>query len=400
MKKRLVNLFLLFLIMIILQTDNSPQELELGQQTAEIPSAEIPFSLENGEIKFNFLYTPTKIDLQSVTNKDSSHTFDVYGILWRIRLIDLNSAPAYNELTKTQDDLNCYTSYNIQQDGASQILYMNWADCAVDSTNTFNLTISVRLDQDSDFSNWRVSINNDMNDYSILYAKLSFGILKNPDDYAVINNEQVKNPANMITFSGSPYIDGGGVALNLKIVPYWTSNNQGLYFMSKDSLPPHYQLNTFTADGQRFVYGHGFYPEYIGTPGNDLSMDYDFSIGVFNGDWYDAARLYRNWALSQPWANTKLINRNDIPTFWRELDLGEASQCPYPNLPGCQNVNLTYEIESWKKVRDFYNLTNLVVFYWFGLTPPPDFSPYPWTETLTNGLENLGIKTFVYANPQ
>ena len=357
----------------------------------------VPFSLENDNIRFDFLYNLNKIDLLYIVKKDSGHAFDVSGILWKIRLIDLSTAPLYTEITKSQTELNCQTSYYVLPDGSAQLLFMNWNNCAVNPTNKFNLTITVRLDQDKDYGDWRVFVNSDMTSYSVLYAKLFFGVLKDPDDYSLLSRGYiVKNPATTLNSGFDPLVDGGDINLPLRIESYYNSNNEGLYFWAKDA-SQHYRVRSLFGDGQRIFYGIGFYPEYIGTPGNDLAMDYDLSVGVFNGDWYDSAKLYRNWAINQPWANTKLIDRNDIPIYWKELNLGESRDCPYPN--NCLNANLTFEIDSWIKVRDYYNATNLVVMYGAGATVP-DFQPQPWASALTSELDSLGIKTFFYANPQ
>ena len=42
----------------------------------------------------------------------------------------------------------------------------------------------------------------------------------------------------------------------------------------------------------------------------------DIVIGPFHGDWYDAARLYRKWALTAPWcAKGPIYERNDYPKW-------------------------------------------------------------------------------------
>ncbi|MHB9033304.1 MAG: DUF6259 domain-containing protein [Anaerolineae bacterium] len=43
-------------------------------------------------------------------------------------------------------------------------------------------------------------------------------------------------------------------------------------------------------------------------------MPYEFALGSFTGDWYDAADLYRSWSLQQPWAKP-LSQRRDIPDW-------------------------------------------------------------------------------------
>jgi hypothetical protein len=43
-------------------------------------------------------------------------------------------------------------------------------------------------------------------------------------------------------------------------------------------------------------------------------LEYDVVLAGFQGDWYDAADLYRDWSLQQPWA-TPLHQRRDIPQW-------------------------------------------------------------------------------------
>lgn len=43
-------------------------------------------------------------------------------------------------------------------------------------------------------------------------------------------------------------------------------------------------------------------------------LEYDVLVGVFTGDWYVPAEMYRSWSLKQKWA-TPLHQRNDIPAW-------------------------------------------------------------------------------------
>jgi hypothetical protein len=47
----------------------------------------------------------------------------------------------------------------------------------------------------------------------------------------------------------------------------------------------------------------------------DRDLGYDVVLRAFNGDWYDAAALYRDWSLQQPWAATPLHKRKDVPEW-------------------------------------------------------------------------------------
>jgi hypothetical protein len=52
-------------------------------------------------------------------------------------------------------------------------------------------------------------------------------------------------------------------------------------------------------------------------PGEAAQVPYDAIVGVFHGDWYDAAALYRAWATEQWWCAEKLWDR-DIASWLRE----------------------------------------------------------------------------------
>lgn len=61
--------------------------------------------------------------------------------------------------------------------------------------------------------------------------------------------------------------------------------------------------------------------ENMGQPGAGCNKAFPAVIGVYKGDWWKAAKIYRNWALSNNRASKKLlIERNDVPESW--LDFG------------------------------------------------------------------------------
>ncbi|MBM3499529.1 MAG: hypothetical protein FJX74_12755, partial [Armatimonadetes bacterium] len=52
-------------------------------------------------------------------------------------------------------------------------------------------------------------------------------------------------------------------------------------------------------------------------PGESVELPYETMVGVFHGDWHDAAALYRAWATQQWWCEKKLWER-DIPGWMRQ----------------------------------------------------------------------------------
>ena len=64
--------------------------------------------------------------------------------------------------------------------------------------------------------------------------------------------------------------------------------------------------------GERVYIEH--YVDDMGVQGSDYPDHYPVSFGVYKGDWRDAARIYRSWALKQKWTqNGPLSNRIDVP---------------------------------------------------------------------------------------
>src|SRR5205823_8457857 len=52
----------------------------------------------------------------------------------------------------------------------------------------------------------------------------------------------------------------------------------------------------------------------------ELSFDlpYETVLGVFHGDWYAAADLYKEWASEQYWCAKKTVDRDDLPAWLKE----------------------------------------------------------------------------------
>jgi len=55
---------------------------------------------------------------------------------------------------------------------------------------------------------------------------------------------------------------------------------------------------------------------------------FPFVLGVFDGDWFDAAQEYRKWAVGQPWcAKGPLAKRKDVPDWCKQTGLVLKNGC-------------------------------------------------------------------------
>jgi hypothetical protein len=57
---------------------------------------------------------------------------------------------------------------------------------------------------------------------------------------------------------------------------------------------------------------------YDERPGLSFTLPYDTVLGVFHGDWQTAADIYKEWARKQYWTAKRTIERDDIPTWFKE----------------------------------------------------------------------------------
>jgi hypothetical protein len=91
----------------------------------------------------------------------------------------------------------------------------------------------------------------------------------------------------------------------------WTRDGAGLYLACEDTEANIKMIYPVRRDpGVRLGIAHiGDWPEQ-----GERTLEYDVVLGSFKGDWYDAAELYRQWALQQKWA-TPLTQRTDVPQW-------------------------------------------------------------------------------------
>ena len=94
----------------------------------------------------------------------------------------------------------------------------------------------------------------------------------------------------------------------------FNAGRSGLYFGAHDALASTKKL-AFSSDGASADVRRslGQYPEGMGVPGKTYEQPYDVVIGAFDGDWFTAAKIYREWALKQKWcAKGRIADRADV----------------------------------------------------------------------------------------
>ena len=88
----------------------------------------------------------------------------------------------------------------------------------------------------------------------------------------------------------------------------------GLYLATHDAGQnvKSFDVAPMTGYGPSPVFSISHFPSEV--MGADVAFAYDTVLGVFHGDWYDAADIYKAWATKQWWCEKKLWQR-DIPDW-------------------------------------------------------------------------------------
>ncbi len=118
------------------------------------------------------------------------------------------------------------------------------------------------------------------------------------------------------------------------------ANAPGFFFGTHDELGyrKEWMFDTIAvapgADRLRLILRH--VPTGNLTPNNDYAQPYPFVLRVVRGDWYDAARHYRQWALHQPWTAQGPMGENpDFSSLALNAKMYGVTQVPQegPNDP-------------------------------------------------------------------
>ena len=88
----------------------------------------------------------------------------------------------------------------------------------------------------------------------------------------------------------------------MQFCAYW-ENNAGLYIAAEDPYASAKYINCKHSGDQPFISCKFVWPaENAGIFGNDFEHPGTVTLEVFNGDWFDAAKIYRKWLIGNaPW---------------------------------------------------------------------------------------------------
>ncbi|MBU0478049.1 LamG domain-containing protein [bacterium] len=239
------------------------------------------------------------------------------------------------------------SSYHIDKNEVQSTLQVTWGGIDLpDKKAAIEVCISVTLKRDDPLSYWRIDVRNNSKKWGVwqvYFPTLSLAPIgeKHKDNVFVFPKDRGRVVENCFeTQSGyghglnadyeePPTGPGQSVPGDMDMqfqALYNAENGAGLYLAAYDGEGYMKHLRVVNRK-TNLLYLIAHDPDNMGYPKENYSMSYDFVIGPFTGNWYDACQIYRQWAIKQSWCSKgPLIERNDIPKWFKEAPMMLCAQ--------------------------------------------------------------------------
>lgn len=229
--------------------------------------------------------------------------------LWEITLIR-NAATRKLNLSNAQSFH--YSKVN------DKTLQLEWNDFTGLSNPSLKVMVTVKVADNELFSEWHIAIEG-LNGEKI--ERVAFPRISGFEN---IENEKLAVPQWMGELmkdpfpkkakengSGKQYVWNYPGPLSMQFVALYNRGPQGLYFAANDTMNYFKQLSMGVDSAGYIGYQMNNYPAFDSSLGNYV-LPYDATIGIFKGDWFSAAMIYKKWAVNQKWCReSRLKNNND-----------------------------------------------------------------------------------------
>ena len=150
-------------------------------------------------------------------------------------------------------------------------------------------------------------------------------LIKNPVDTLLCKNAEV--PFWMGDGEGA-FISNYPAGMCFQFSAFYKPGDLGLYFATEDGDA---YTKTFAYEYNKDLHAMDYsltnYPENMGKA-KSYCMPHEFALKIFEGDWQDAAKLYRTWAIEQKWWKKKLSERK-LPEKIINADLWRINHMNY-----------------------------------------------------------------------
>jgi len=210
-------------------------------------------------------------------------------------------------------------------------LSMSWKNIDVEGeADCLDVTVTVTLAENDEYARFRVAFNNRSTKYTVFYltAPLFNGIYpqdgKTSSDRLaspIYNGRLIVDPIRNGIMDERYRFQPNRSGHSMQFDAYY-HDDKGLYLGCFDGMQnvKRYYIAADSSDGLSWAVVH--VPDNMKSVPQNWQTSYDSVLRCFKGDWYDACRLYRQWALKQSWtAEGPLYERKSTPKWFKEINM-------------------------------------------------------------------------------
>jgi len=306
MKKQILILFATLTIVLVAQNKKPALILE---------NKFVRFEFEKGSYGLSAMIDKTT-NINHIANKGKQH------LLFQITMRNGLQEEKINNIYIQKPFYKFYmfpvkAEINKQPDG-TQIAIIEWNNFEFwKEKNVMGIKVTVELPKNSGIAKWRISIDNRSNIWglwTVRFPDFTEFITEGEYDLAIPLHNGGKLYKKTITEQPLSYPS-----------QRWASQ---FFALSKGKSSIYYAALDGSGRRKRgaIIPGKEFYitqyPENMALPGSDYKDYFPQAFGVYQGNWIDAAKRYRKWAVKQRWTeNGKKSHRKDMPDIIKNVAL-------------------------------------------------------------------------------
>jgi len=206
------------------------------------------------------------------------------------------------------------------------VLEFEWKGIDVrEDKGVVDVSVTVTLRGGDPLSYWRINVRNRGSRYGIErvnFPNLNLRPIGEADETMFLYPQNrgclVRNPLENATRFHRYYPHN----LNMQFQAlYNRQSGKGIYLGTRDPMPSLMSLQIASTRSE-IAWRLSHFPPNITFAEEDFTLPYDCVAGPFQGDWFDARQIYREWAVEQSWCRKgPLTTRRDIPEWYKEAPL-------------------------------------------------------------------------------
>jgi len=189
---------------------------------------------------------------------------------------------------------------------------------------TADVIVKVKLSEESKFLKMSIVVKNKSKDlrlWELDFPKLLLRPFGNAENNQVVYPWRRGRVQKMERFAFPTYQEYPGSSARFQFIAFSNPESKdSIYFASMDNGGNEKIFReSFNPATKIFNLSVTQFPLNRGLDGNDAKPPYEFKLGCFKGDWFDAARIYRKWWQQQSWAtHGPLAFNKNVPEWLKK----------------------------------------------------------------------------------